>query len=251
MHLNNKIALVTGGASGIGAAIGTHFASLGVKVALADRDENLVQEKARAIGALGLACNVAQAQAAEGAFALLREKWGAPDILVNAAGTLGAGKILGKEKPMDLDFFAQVLSVNLVGSFNMLRLAAQGMREKGAGTDGERGVIINIGSIAGQEGQIGQAAYSASKAGLEGLTLPAARELARYGIRVVTLAPGLVKTQMLAGLSEAAFEELAQSIPFPKRLADPSEIAFLAQHVVENRFINGSILRIDGALRMG
>jgi len=251
MKLQNEIALVTGGGSGIGAAIATHFKEKGAEIALLDIASDKLYQQAEKIGAAPFICDITKGEDAILVMEEICKKVGIPRILVNAAGILGSGKILSKDGPMDLNYFSNVLSVNLIGAFNMLRLAAAKIASLNALDDNERGVIINIGSIAAEEGQIGQAAYSAAKAGLAGLTLPAARELARWGIRVVTIAPGLVETNMLHALSPEVKEALAQTIPFPQRLARPEEIAMLAAHIVKNSMLNGSVLRIDGALRMG
>lgn len=250
MQLQNNNVLITGGGSGIGAAIAQYFKNLGAKIILLDINGEAVQQQAAQIGAKAYIGDITDGVKAEQLMEQIKTECGAPRILINAAGILGSGKILGREGPMALDFFSRVLSVNLIGAFNMMRLCAAEMSKLEMMEDGERGLILNIGSIAAEEGQIGQAAYSASKAGLAGLTLPAARELARFGIRVVTLAPGLVETNMLSGLSDDAKQALADSIPFPKRLAKPVEIAKLAHQIVENVMINGSVIRIDGALRM-
>ena len=179
-----------------------------------------------------------------------RPRWARPRLLVNCAGIGTAGRVLGRDGPLPLEAFAQVIAVNLVGTFNMLRLAAARMATLDPGPDGERGVIVNTASVAAYEGQIGQAAYAASKAGVVGLTLPVARELARVGIRVMTIAPGLIETPMFNGLPDAARDSLAASVPFPARLGRPEEYAALVLHIAANRFLNGETIRLDGALRM-
>ena len=202
------------------------------------------------IGGLACACDISDALSTETAIAAARAAHGPARVLVNCAGILSPGRILGKDGPLDLGAFRRVIDVNLVGAFNLLRLAAADMAQLPPLDDSERGVVINVSSIAAYEGQIGQIAYATSKAGLAGMTLPAARDLARHGIRVLSIAPGLVETPMMAGLPDERAAALAQSIPFPQRLAEPEEIARLAQHLIENVMMNGEVVRIDGALRM-
>ena len=243
MQVATQSALVAGGGSGIGAAVAKHLAGLdvnldGAKVTAAD------------IGGLGVECDIANAQSAEDAFAKARAAHGPARILVNCAGILSPGRILGKDGPMSLDVFRRVIEVNLIGAFNLLRLAAADMAKLAPLADGERGVVINTSSIAAYEGQIGQIAYATSKAGMVGMTLPAARDLARHGVRVLSVAPGLVATPMLTNLPQDMQDALAGSIPFPPRLADPSEVARLVQHMIENVMLNGEVVRLDGALRM-
>jgi NAD(P)-dependent dehydrogenase (short-subunit alcohol dehydrogenase family) len=209
-----------------------------------------VEASAQRIGGVGVACDVADAASAEAAVAKAREAHGPARVLVNCAGVGVAGRIVGREGPMPLAAFEQVIRINLIGSFNLLRLAAADMGTLDPLEDGERGVIVNTASIAAFEGQVGQAAYAASKAGVVGMTLPAARELARVGVRVVTIAPGLFHTPMVAGLPAEVQQSLAEGIPFPQRLGMPEEYAALVEHIVANRFINGETIRLDGALRM-
>ncbi len=250
MELRGQAALVTGGGSGLGAATCAALAEAGAKVAVLDRNEAAAQAVAGRIGGLAVACDVADAGSAEAAVARARAAHGPARLLVNCAGVGNAGRIVGREGPLDLAAFAFVVRVNLIGTFNLLRLAAAGMVGLEPLADAERGVIVNTASIAAYEGQVGQAAYAASKAGVVGLTLPAARELARAGVRVVTIAPGLIETPMLAGLPEELRQGLAASVPFPPRLGQPSEYAALVLHIVTNRFLNGETIRLDGALRM-
>ncbi len=203
------------------------------------------------MGGLGLACDVTSAEATERAVAQACERHGAARIVVNCAGIGRAGRIIDRDgKAMPLQQFQQVIQVNLIGSFNLLRLAAADMVGLDPLADGERGVILLTASIAAYDGQIGQAAYSASKAGIVGLTLPAARELARYGVRVAAIAPGVFATPMLAGLPQAAQDSLAAGVPFPQRLGRPDEYAALALHICRNTMLNGEVIRLDGALRM-
>jgi len=251
MQIAGAAALVSGGASGLGRATAKALAEAGAKVALLDIDGAAAETAAQAFGGLGLACDVTKADAVEGAVAAARGKHGAARIVVNCAGIGRAGRIVDRDgKPMPLDQFCQVVEVNLIGSFNLLRVAAADMIGLDPLADGERGVILLTASIAAFDGQIGQAAYSASKGGVASLTLPAARELARYGVRVVAIAPGVFATPMLAGLPEAAQTSLAATVPFPPRLGRPEEYAALALHICRNAMLNGEVIRLDGALRM-
>jgi NAD(P)-dependent dehydrogenase (short-subunit alcohol dehydrogenase family) len=250
MKLNGQAAIVTGGASGLGTATATALAGAGCKVAVVDLNEAAAQAVAQRIGGLAVGCDVADAASAEAAFARAREAHGGARVLVNCAGIGVAGRIVGREGPMKLADFERVIRVNLVGTFNMLRLAAAEMGALEPGADGERGLIVNTASIAGYEGQVGQAAYAASKAGVIGLTIQAARELARSGVRVMTIAPGLIQTPMFGGLPEEVRDALAASVPFPARLGMPEEYAALVLHIAANRFLNGETIRLDGALRM-
>jgi NAD(P)-dependent dehydrogenase (short-subunit alcohol dehydrogenase family) len=250
MHLQGHAAIVTGGASGLGAATAQRLASLGCRVAVLDINQAAAQAGAQRISGIGIACDVADAASAEAAIATARAAHGPARLLVNCAGVGTAGRIVGREGPLPLAAFERVIRVNLIGSFNLLRLAAADMATLDPLEEGERGVIINTASIAAYEGQIGQPAYAASKAGVIGMTLPAARELARLGIRVVTIAPGLFHTPMVEGLPPEVQQSLAASIPFPQRLGLPEEYAALVEHIATNRFINGETIRLDGALRM-
>ena len=250
MQISGQSALVAGGGSGIGAAVAKHLAGLGARVAVLDVNPDGAKATAADIGGLALACDIASAQSAEQAIAQARNAHGPARILVNCAGILSPGRILGKDGPLSLDIFRRVVEVNLIGAFNLLRLAAADMAKLAPLADGERGVVINTASIAAYEGQIGQIAYATSKAGMAGMTLPAARDLARHGIRVLSVAPGLVATPMLTNLPQDMQDALAQSIPFPQRLADPTEVARLVQHMIENVMLNGEVVRLDGALRM-
>jgi NAD(P)-dependent dehydrogenase (short-subunit alcohol dehydrogenase family) len=250
MELAGQAAVITGGASGLGAATAEALVRAGGHVALVDRNEAAVQATAARIGSLGVACDVTDAASAEAAFATARAAHGPVRILVNCAGIADAGRIVGRDGPLPLAAFTKVINVNLIGTFNMLRLAAAEMGMLEPGADGERGVIINTASVAAYEGQVGQAAYAASKAGVVGLTIQAARELARSGIRVVTIAPGLINTPMFDGLPEEVKTSLAASVPFPARLGLPGDYAALALHIMTNRYLNGETIRLDGALRM-
>jgi NAD(P)-dependent dehydrogenase (short-subunit alcohol dehydrogenase family) len=250
MQINGLAALVTGGGSGLGAATAAHLAGLGCKVAVVDINQAAAEAQAGRIGGVGIKCDVADAASGEAAFATARAAHGPVRILVNCAGIGTAGRIVGRDGPMKLDAFERVIRVNLIGSFNMLRLAAAEMSDLEPLEEGERGVIINTASIAAYEGQVGQPAYAASKGGVVGMTLPAARELARAGVRVVTIAPGLFHTPMIDGLPAEIQASLGAGIPFPSRRGRPSEYAELVEHIVRNRFLNGEVIRLDGALRM-
>jgi NAD(P)-dependent dehydrogenase (short-subunit alcohol dehydrogenase family) len=250
MQIKDCAALVTGGGSGLGAATATLLASLGAKVAVVDINQDAARAVALTIGGIGLKCDVGDAASAEAAFAAARAAHGPVRILVNCAGIANAGRIVGREGPLALEAFERVIRVNLIGSFNMLRLAAAEMSAQDPLDGGERGVIINTASVAAYEGQIGQAAYAASKGGIVALTLPAARELARAGIRVVSIAPGLFHTPMVDGLPPDVQASLGAGIPFPPRLGHPPEYAALVEHIVRNQFLNGEVIRLDGALRM-
>lgn len=251
MDVRGISAIVTGGASGLGAATARALHLLGATVVIADVRAEAGEALAGELGdgALFVPTDVTDPAAVERAIdaAVRRAPLG---VLVNCAGIGLAQKVLGKEGPHDLAAFERVIRVNLVGTFNALRLAAVAMRGNAPNADGERGVIVNTASVAAFEGQIGQAAYSASKGGVAALTLPAARELAAYGIRVVSIAPGIFETPMLAGLSEPVRRSLGRQVPFPQRLGHPEEYAALVCHIVQNPMLNGETIRIDGALRM-
>jgi NAD(P)-dependent dehydrogenase (short-subunit alcohol dehydrogenase family) len=250
MRIEGQAAIVTGGASGLGLATAELLAGAGAKVALLDLDAAGVAEAAGRLGGRGIACDVADAGSAERAVAAARDAHGPARILVNCAGIAPPARIVGRSGPMPLADFARVIQVNLIGSFNLLRLAAADMAALEPGEDGERGVIVNTASVAAFDGQIGQAAYASSKGGIVALTLPAARELARFGIRVVTIAPGIFETPMLKGLPEPVQQSLAASVPFPKRLGRPEEYAALVRHILDNGMLNGEVIRLDGAIRM-
>jgi len=250
MDIKDKAAIVTGGASGLGAATAEHLAKSGARVTVLDLKAEAAEAKAGEIGGLGIGCDVADEMAAEAALTRAAEAHGPARILVNCAGIGDAKRIVGRDGAQPLSEFERVIRVNLIGTFNMMRLAAAAMAQHDPMEDGERGVIVSTASIAAFEGQIGQAAYAASKGGVASLTLPAARELAQFGIRVLTIAPGLFMTPMVRGLPEEVQKSLATSIPFPQRLGEPSEFADLVEHCVTNRALNGEVIRLDGALRM-
>ena len=252
MNIHGSVFIVTGGASGLGAATARQLAGLGGKVLIADLNEQAGKALAHELGAG--ACfervDVGSETDAKKAVAAAVLQFGALHGLVNCAGIATPGKVLGKEGALALEAFERVIRINLVGTFNLLRLAAEAMSKQEPNSEGERGVIVNTASVAAFEGQIGQPAYAASKAGVVGMTLPIARELARFGIRVVTIAPGLFETPMMAGLPKEVQESLGKTVPFPARLGRPAEYAQLVQSIVENPMLNGETIRLDGALRM-
>ena len=250
MQINGQAAIVTGGASGMGAETARHLAKLGAKVTVLDMNEAAVKQVAEEIGGLGLLCDVSSAESAEKAVAEARAAHGPARIAVNCAGVAPAKRIVGRDGPMALDDFRKVIEVNLIGTFNMLRLAAADMGTLDPLESGERGVIVNTASVAAYEGQIGQAAYASSKGGVVALTICAARDLARSAVRVMTIAPGLIGTPMLLNMPQEVQDSLAATVPFPKRFGQPSEYARLVQHILENEMLNGEVIRLDGALRM-
>jgi NAD(P)-dependent dehydrogenase (short-subunit alcohol dehydrogenase family) len=249
VNLSGQAAIVTGGASGLGAETARMLASAGVRVAVVDVNSEKAGLVAGEIGSIAITCDVSDAASAESAVAMAREKHGPARILVNCAGIAPAKRIVGREGPMPLEEFSRVIQINLIGTFNMMRLAAGDMSKLEL-LGAERGVIISTASVAAYEGQIGQSAYSASKGGVAGLTLPAARELAQFGIRVMAIAPGIMLTPMMMAFPEEVQQSLGASVPFPKRLGKPSEYAALVRHIVENEYLNGEVIRLDGALRM-
>ena len=250
MELAGSSALITGGASGLGAATARRLVVQGARVVIADLNRvvglALEQELSARFVETDVADDASMRQAIDAAIAA----YGELHILVCCAGVATPDKVLGKDGPLDLQRFARVVQINLVGTFNAIRLAAEQMAKNAPNMEGERGVIITTASVAAFDGQIGQAAYSASKAGVAGMTLPIARELARYGIRVVSIAPGIFDTPMLASLPEPARASLGQQVPFPPRLGRPDEYAALAQQIIENTMLNGETIRLDGAIRM-
>lgn len=250
MDIKNTSALVTGGASGMGAATARMLASAGAKVALLDLNIESAQKIADEIGGIALACDVTNADSVEAAITAAAEKHGPARIVINCAGIVHSRRMVNKQGPMPLDEFSRVMQINVVGTFNVMRIAAAAMFTLPALADQERGIIINTASVAAYEGQIGQTAYSASKGAIVSMTLPAARELASFGIRVMTIAPGLVSTPMFDKIPAEARAALEEMVPFPKRLAKPDEYAMLAKQVIENVMLNGEVIRLDGALRM-
>ncbi|MGE8406740.1 MAG: SDR family NAD(P)-dependent oxidoreductase [Pseudomonas sp.] len=252
MQIANHNFIVSGAASGLGAATASMLIEAGARVMLVDLNADAVAAKAAQLGdnARFAVADISQEAAAKAAVDSALSAFGSLHGLINCAGIVGAEKVLGKNGPHGLDSFSRVINVNLIGSFNLLRLAAAAMSEGEASADGERGVIINTASIAAYDGQIGQAAYAASKGAIASLTLPAARELARFGIRVMTIAPGIFETPMMAGMTQEVRDSLAAGVPFPPRLGRPVEYAALARHIIENSMLNGEVIRLDGALRM-
>jgi NAD(P)-dependent dehydrogenase (short-subunit alcohol dehydrogenase family) len=250
MTLTDQAAIVTGGGSGLGAATAERLAKAGVKVGVLDINFDAAQAVAGGCGGLAVKCDVADAASAAAAVADARRAHGAARILVNCAGIGPARRIVGRDGPMPLEDFTRVIQVNLIGTFNMMRLAAADMIGLDPMEDGERGVIVSTASVAAYEGQIGQAAYAASKGGIAALTMPAAREFAQFGVRVLTIAPGVFHTPLLGSMPEEVQSSLAASIPFPKRLGRPAEYADLVVHCLQNTYLNGEAIRLDGALRM-
>jgi NAD(P)-dependent dehydrogenase (short-subunit alcohol dehydrogenase family) len=249
MDVSGIAAVVTGGGSGLGAAAARALAAKGAKVAVLDISLDGAKAVADEIGGFALACDVTQETAAD-ALDVAERAHGAARVLVNCAGIAPSGRTVGREGALPLAAYVKVINVNLIGTFNMLRLAAARMAKLDPVGE-ERGIIINTASIAAYEGQIGQVAYASSKGGVIGMTLPAARDLASLAIRVNSIAPGIFMTPMLMTVSEEYRQSLAAQVPFPPRLGDPAEFASLALHIVENRMINGATIRLDGALRMG
>jgi len=252
MELKDRVILITGAGSGLGAAVAERVIADGGNAILLDVNVQAGEAKAASLGksALFIRADVTTDPDAEAAIASTLATFGRLDGLVNCAGVAPAEKIIGHDGPHRLGSFVQTVSINLIGTFNMLRLAADAMSKQDADEDGCRGVIINTASIAGQDGQIGQAAYAASKGGVMAMTLPAARELARYGIRVVTIAPGIFGTPMLTSMPQEVQDKLGASVPFPARLGRPEEYADLVSYVFKNQMLNGEVIRLDGALRM-
>jgi NAD(P)-dependent dehydrogenase (short-subunit alcohol dehydrogenase family) len=250
MNPNGLIAIVTGAGSGLGEATARTLAARGARVALLDLGLERAEKVASEIGGVAIRCDVASAESGEAAIAEAARRLGPARILVNCAGIAIGMKTVGKDGPHPLDQFARVVAINLIGTFNMIRLFADRAQKLEPLAGGERGVIVNTASVAAFDGQIGQAAYSASKGGVVGMTLPVARDLARAGIRVCTIAPGIFKTPMMAGMPQEVQDSLGAAVPFPPRLGDPSEYAALALHIVENQMLNGETIRLDGAIRM-
>ncbi len=252
MQISSHVFLVTGGASGLGAATARLLVAEGASVVIADTNRTAGEALAAELGAAARfsLTDVTSEHDAQAAVDLALSAFGHLHALVNCAGIAPSERVVGREGPHRLDTFARTININLVGAFNMIRLAAAAIAKEAPGPDGERGVIVNSASIAAYDGQIGQAAYAASKGGVVALTLPIARELARFGIRVVTIAPGVFATPMVAGFSPEVQEALGKSIPFPARLGQPAEFAALVKHICENTMLNGETIRLDGALRM-
>jgi NAD(P)-dependent dehydrogenase (short-subunit alcohol dehydrogenase family) len=252
MKITDARAVITGGASGLGHAVARHIAAAGGRVALLDVQEGPGQATAAAIGSSAgfVKCDVTSETEVNAAMEAAAKQLGGINLLVNCAGVIGAGRMLGKNGPMAGDFFAKVVHINLIGTFLCDKAAAAIMQRNAPNADGERGVIIHTSSVAAFEGQIGQAAYSATKAGVAGMTLPIARELAQFGIRVVALAPGIFGTPMLDAMPQEVQDSLGKQVPFPSRLGRPEEFAALVQTIFEVAYLNGETIRLDGAIRM-
>ena len=252
MKIEGNVAIVTGGASGLGLATGRRLAQAGAKVALWDLDGDQAAHAAYDIGhgAIGVAVDVSDGAAAETALAATLKAFGAVHFCVNCAGVATGGRAVGRDGPLPLAKFARTIEINLIGTFNVLRLAAGEMVKNTPDADGARGVIVNTASVAAFDGQVGQAAYSASKAGVAGMTLPLARDLASLGIRVNTIAPGVFGTPMMAGMTDEVRDPLVANVQFPKRMGDPDEYAALVEHIIGNAYLNGETIRLDAAIRM-
>jgi NAD(P)-dependent dehydrogenase (short-subunit alcohol dehydrogenase family) len=250
MDAKGTAALVTGAASGLGEATARALAAAGATVAVLDRNADGAAKVASEIGGIGLGCDVSSAESLEQAVAEAAQALGPARIAVSCAGIAPPAKIVGRDGPQALDTFRKTIEVNLIGTFNLMRLAAAGMQKLEPLDGGERGVIVNTASVAAYEAQIGQAAYGASKGGVAAMTLPAAREFARFGIRVMAIAPGIFGTPMLFGLPQEVQDSLGATVPFPSRLGKPEEFAALALHMVSNPMLNGEVVRLDGAIRM-
>lgn len=247
MDIQNQTVIITGGGSGMGAETARYFARAGAKVVLWEMNFPAAEAVAKEIGGVAVQCDVTNEDSVKAAI----EKSGSPRILINCAGILLGKRIVGRDGPADLDHFMKVINVNLVGTYNTMRLVAGVMTGLDpVNDDGERGVIINAASIAAFEGQMGQVAYSASKGGIVGMTLPAARDLGKLGVRVMAIAPGAVQTPMIDTISQELQDSIAANIPFPSRMAKPDEFAKLALHIVDNAYLNGSVIRLDGASRL-
>lgn len=251
MDIRGQASIVAGGASGLGASTAKALSNAGSKVAILDIDLDLAEVTAKAVGGVALSCDVTDPVGAEAALAKVQNVLGQPRVLVNCAGIGPAERIVGREGPMPLDSFSKCISINVIGSFNMLRIVSHSMSQaEPMDEDGERGVIINTSSVAAYDGQVGQAAYASSKGAIASLTLPAARELARFGIRVLAIAPGIFETPMLRGLPQPAQESLEKMTPFPSRLGKPDEYADFVMSILRNKMLNGEVVRLDGALRL-
>jgi NAD(P)-dependent dehydrogenase (short-subunit alcohol dehydrogenase family) len=252
MQLNAVKAVVTGGASGLGLAVARHFVAHGGRATLLDVNDDKGAAAAAELGAGAgyVRTDVTSEDGVKDAVATARDAMGGLNVAVNCAGILGSGRVLGKDGPVALALFETTVRVNLVGSFNVAKAAANLMQQNAPGDDGERGVIVNTASIAGYEGQIGQAAYAASKGGVIGMTLPMAREFARIGVRVMTVAPGIFHTPMIDGVPPEVYQSLCNAVPYPSRLGKAEEFADMVGFIVTNRYMNGSTVRIDGAVRL-
>jgi len=252
MQIKERVAIITGGASGLGLATARRLVELGAKVALWDLNGDQAAQAAHGLGeaAIGLAVDVSDAVTAEAGLARTLDVFGGVHFCINCAGVATGGRAIGRDGPLPLERFTRTIEINLIGTFNVLRLAAAEMAKNEPDDDGARGVIVNTASVAAFDGQVGQAAYSASKAGVAGMTLPLARDLASLGIRVNTIAPGVFETPMMAGMPAEVRDPLIAMVQSPKRLGDPAEYAALAVHIIENGYLNGETIRLDAAIRM-
>jgi NAD(P)-dependent dehydrogenase (short-subunit alcohol dehydrogenase family) len=250
MDIKGQAAIVTGGASGLGAATARALAAAGARVAIFDVNAQAAAAVAAEIEGIAVPCDVGDSESGEAAVKKAAEAHGAARVLINCAGVGPAKRIVGRDGPQPLADYERVIRVNLTGTFNMLRLVGAAMQPLAPLTGGDRGVIISTASVAAFEGQIGQAAYSSSKGGVAALTMPAAREFAQFGIRVMAIAPGIFGTPMLKALPQEAQDSLGASVPYPKRLGEPNEYASLVLHIIANGYLNGEVIRLDGALRM-
>ncbi|HJU40796.1 MAG TPA: SDR family NAD(P)-dependent oxidoreductase [Tahibacter sp.] len=252
MELNQIKAVVTGGASGLGYAVAKHFVASGGQVTLLDVNDEKGAAAAAELGAAArfLKVDVTNEEGVAATIKAAHDAMGGLNAAINCAGILGAGRVLGKEGPMPLKTFQTTVMVNLIGSFNVAKAAADLMQHNAPGDDGERGIVVNTASIAAFEGQIGQAAYSASKGGVVGMTLPMAREFARIGVRVMTVAPGVFHTPMVDGMPENVYQSLCAQVPYPSRLGKPEEFAATVAFIAQNRYLNGETIRVDGAIRL-
>jgi NAD(P)-dependent dehydrogenase (short-subunit alcohol dehydrogenase family) len=252
MDVLGKVFLVTGGASGLGAATARMAVAAGGKVILADLNREAGEALAAELGdaARFVSTDVADETSAQSAVAAAVDAFGALHVLVNCAGVAPAEKVAGREGPHRLESFSRTVQINLIGSFNMLRLAVDAMLKNAPDADGARGVVVNTASVAAFDGQIGQAGYAASKGGIVAMTLPVARELSRHGVRVMTIAPGIMETPMLMGMPQEVQDALGQMVPFPSRMGRPAEYAALVRHICENAYLNGEVIRLDGSIRM-
>lgn len=252
MKIENSVFVVTGAGSGLGAATARMLVAAGGKVVLADVNRDAGEAMAADLGAAAafVQTDVTNEESAKAAIGEAVTRFGGLHGLVNCAGIAPAEKVVGRDAPHRLESFARTVGVNLIGSFNMLRLAADVMSKAAPNAEGERGVIVNTASVAAYDGQIGQAAYAASKAGIVGLTLPVAREMARFGVRIMTIAPGIMETPMLMGMPQDVQDSLGKTVPFPSRMGRPAEYAALVRHIIENAYLNGETIRLDGAIRM-
>ncbi|MBM3601171.1 MAG: SDR family NAD(P)-dependent oxidoreductase [Alphaproteobacteria bacterium] len=250
MDVRGHAAIVTGGGSGLGAATAKALAAAGAKVAVFDLNMAGAEQVAKEVGGQAFKCDVSNAAETEAAVAAAKSAHGAARVLVNCAGVATPGRIVGKDGPLKLDAFRRVVEINLIGTFNAMRLVGADMQALAPLEDGERGVIVSTASVAAFEGQVGQAAYASSKGGVAALTLPAAREFARFGVRVLAIAPGLFGTPMLLGMPKEIQDGLAASVPYPNRFGKPEEYARLVMHMIGNVMLNGEVVRLDGAIRM-